>query len=329
MRLQPLFKHALLLALFVGCFPSLSARDVPMGSGPVAIAIYKNIKIDDLKKSLVAVFAASNFSLVSTTQDKDYLVIYKFSYPVPDEGASTQLILNIKIDGALDKKNRCALCFLRLGYVEKTAIPRALPWMTEYAFKRSLYPDLDKAYRTLFEKTASYVDKLSINYHPLWDGEHNRQAYSNSYIGASFADLKQGIARAFEEAGFVVAAENGSKSPSRTDTLRLTFPYAPGQAVGATYTLGFYNQWDAEGNCFPCEVIEHHDPYQTLPAAGLTGMLERATLPSRFEAALALARDKMQTTTERYLRPGTVYFRPQISAPLGTPRPPPLPPVVT
>lgn len=326
MSLKYLLKSTLLTVLLAtGPVPMLGAGTIPNNPTGVAVSSFKGIKLDALGTVVASAFSASHFSLVSLTSGKDVdgdsVLHFRFSYPLTESDGSKPAIINVKVDGKIDRKGICTLCFLRDGYFEDSASLRKYSWMNEYELRSRLYPDLDKAFSTIQVETSAYIENPRLGYRPVWDGDKNRHLNSNSYLLISLNELKGSVIRSFEDAGFVLIEEKNSTLMAGSGELQFVFPYASGQKIGAKYSVGIHSQLDANGRCYPCEVVEIFDPYQDLPSPGLGGVIDRATLPARFEASLNLAQDNMQAANARYLRPGTAYFRPMKTAPLGTPRP--------
>ena len=157
--------------------------------------------------------------------------------------------------------------------------------------------------------------------------EWRKEPVQNSFVGVEPEDLIAKIIDAYRAAGFTFVKEE--KIDSTASKLTLSFPISQDQAEGVVYTIAVSSQFDARGRCYPCEISETYDPYQRLPAAGLSGIPNRLTLESRFSAARIQAFEALMSATGRYLRPGTVFTIPAKLAPLGSPRPQMLPAAVT
>lgn len=293
------------------------------------MAIYRDIKIDDLNRILIDSFSESNFSLISKKQDADGAIAFQFSYPIYKNGRSESVIFEFKVDGTV-AKNKCADCFLRWGKIQDEKVIGRLPWMAQYDLSSRLYPDIDKAYSSIKNKSLNYMDRqYGFDYKPVWGGERNRATYDNSYISVPLPDLKRELVRAFTNSGFVLLRDSNPATDASNSVLTFSFPIDSDKPDGVAYAIQLASQFDAEGLCFPCESRVQYDPYQTLPAAGLSAMSGRLTLASRFESGLNAAYDQIKTATERYLRPRTQFVRPPHSAPPGSPRPVRMPIPVT
>lgn len=78
------------------------------------MAIYRNIKVDDLNRMLVDSFLESNFSLLAAKKDDDGITAFQFSYPIYKDGKFESVVFEFKVDGTV-VKNKCMDCFLRRG----------------------------------------------------------------------------------------------------------------------------------------------------------------------------------------------------------------------
>jgi hypothetical protein len=170
--------------------------------------------------------------------------------------------------------------------------------------------------------------RFGFHYQDQWRGERN--LYENSFIGVGLPDLKAVTIASYRAAGFTFVGDDDQKDSAMSRSeLVFSCPVDPDQAAGVAYKVMLAGQFNEHGACFPCEMREVYDPYQQLPPAGLSGISNRLSLESRFTAARTLAFDQLKGATERYLRPGTEFFVPPKPAPLGSPRPRPIPPVPT
>ncbi|WP_156909322.1 hypothetical protein [Ottowia thiooxydans] len=297
-------------------------------AGPMPTAIYSNIKIDNFRKLVIGAFEDANFSLVSITKAKDEETYYKFSYSVPvgKNNHSTEMV--VRVDENLDKNKKCARCFLRQVSLPEFSALTDLPWMAQYELSSSIYPAIDQAFATIRVNGQAYMDKGYVfNYKNRWHGERN--LYNNSFVGIELSALKAAVINSYRTAGFIFVGEQEKDSSVNVLELSFSFPINPDQGGGAVYKVILANQIDLNRACYPCEMQESYDPYQQLPAAGLSGMSNRLTLEARFAAARTLAFEKLKSATERYLRPRSVFVVPTKPAPLGSPRPSPVPVVVT
>lgn len=306
---------------------AITARGASWSALP--IAIYGNIDSAHLKRLLIDSFSDSNFSLLSEKKDADGVMAFEFAYPVDKDGKSGNVIFKFSVDGTFVNK-KCGNCFLRAGHLQDEQAIGKLPWMTQYELSSRLYPDIDRAYLAVKNKSQAYLDRQhGFDYKNLWQGERNRFLHGNAYVNIKLPDLKQEISRALTDSGFVLVRDSNSASNAADATLTFSYPIDSGKPNGAVYAIRFANQFDVDGHCYPCEAIQDFDPHQTLPSLGLTAIPGRLTLASRFESSLDRAYDQIKASTERYLRPRTQFARPPKSAPLGTPRPLMRPPVVT
>lgn len=293
------------------------------------LAIYRDIRVQDLNRLLIDSFSESNFSLRSAKKDADGITDYQFSYPIDKNSKSGGVIFGFKVDGTV-VNGKCMNCFLRWGQIQNESDMANLPWMARYDLDSRLYPDIDQAYASIKKKSANYLDpQRGFDYKPLWSGERNRPGYDNSYVNVKLPDLKRELVRAFTDSGFILVRDSNPAADAPDSVLAFSFPIDSGKPAGVVYSIQVASQFDAEGLCHPCETRPDYDPYQPLPPAGLAAMPGRLTLASRFDAGLNGAYDQVKVSTERYLRPGTQFIRPPKSAPPGSSRPPSWPPVVT
>ena len=336
MGFRILVKTLFCLALgWLSAFPSNSQPGpYPIASRKAAsnafpIAIYRNIPVDQLNRLLIDSFSEFNFSLLAAKKDADGVMGYEFSYPIDKDGASGSVVFKFKVDGTVVNR-KCVNCFLRWGQLQDETVTGKLPWMVQYELSSKLYPDIDRSYLSVKNKSQAYLDlQHGFDYRNMWDGERNRLAYSNAYVGIKLPDLKQEISRAMTGSGFVLLRDSNSAADAPDSTLTFSFPIDSGKPEGAVYAIRFANQFDAGGGCYPCEAVQVYDPHQTLPPLGLSAISGRLTLASRFESGLGRAYDQIMASTARHLRPRTQFVRPPTLAPLGTPRPPMRPMVVT
>ena len=305
----------------------MMVRQVSRNTFP--IAIYKNIKVDDLSKLLVDSFSEFNFSLLAAKKNADGIMDFDFSYPIYTDGKPNSIIFRFKVDGTVTSK-RCMNCFLRGGWIQDEKSIEKLPWMIRYDLNSRLYPDIDRSYLAVKNKSETYIDRQhGFQYASMRSGEGNRFPFSNSYVNIQLPDLKREIARGFTDSGFVLLRDSNPALDAVVSTMVFSFPIKSGSTSGAVYSVRLENQFDSNGHCYPCEASGGYDPHQTLPPHGLSAMADRLTLASRFESSLNAAYDQIKASTERHLRPKTQFVRPRKYAPLGTPRPPLAPPVVT
>lgn len=271
-------------------------------------------------------FQKSGFSLVAVDEQKGKSTVFQFRFDADPKSRLAPTVL-MSADELPDSRRRCNPCFLRFAEIKNVQEIKALPWMAQYDLSARLIPAIDNAYSTIESVGREHLDPaFPFSYKREWEGEKN--LYGNSFVGISLPGLKEAVVRAYRSAGFV-PIEN--ELPSRPSELALTFsfPVDPARDGGVVYKVMIYSQYDADGHCHPCEVAEQYDPYQQLPAAGLSGVLNRATLESRFTTARSAAFESMRSELERYLRPRSAFLVPPKRAPLGSPPPPPTPPVVT
>jgi len=328
---------AVFLVLGLGCLSISSGQPVAkrmaavdtMSPHAFPVAIYRNIKAQDLNRLLVDSFSESNFSLLAARKDAEGATAFEFAYPLDKSGKPGKVIFEFKVDGTV-VNNTCMNCFLRWGGIRNERDLANLPWMAQYDLKSRLYPDIDRAYASIKNKSGIYLDpQHGFDYKNMWSGEHNRSPYDNSYVKVILPDLKRELVRAFTDSGFTLLRDSNLAADAPESVLAFAFPVDSGKPEGVVYAIRLASQFDADGLCYPCEARPEYDPYQPLPPAGLSAMPGRLTLASRFEAALSSAYNQSSAATQRYLRPGTQFIRPPKSAPPGSARPPPLPVVVT
>ena len=329
-----LSRIAVFLILGVGC---LSFSNGQLAPNPIAtidarsppampMAIYRNIKVQDLNQLLVDSFSESNFSLLATRKDAGGIKVFQFSYPISKDGKTGSVIFQFKVDGTV-VNNKCMNCFLRWGEIQNVRDIRKLPWMAQYELSSRLYPDIDQAYLSIKNKSRNYLDlQYGFDYRNIWSGERNRPGYDNSYAKVKLPDLKRDVARAFTDSGFILLRDSNPAADAADSVLAFSFPIDGDKPDGVVYSIQFASQFDVDGFCYPCETRSAYDPYQRLPPAGLSAMSGRLTLASRFEAGLNNAYEKTGAATLRYLRPGTQFARQQKFVPPGSPLPPPVPP---
>lgn len=332
-----LSRIAAFLVLGLGCLSISSAQPVAKRIAAVEtrtphafpVAIYRNIRVQDLNRLLIDSFTESNFSLLAAKKDADGITAYQFSYPMEKNGKSASVVFAFKVDGTV-VNGKCMNCFLRWGQIQNEKDIANLPWMTQYDLSSRLYPDIDQAYASIKNKSLNYLDpQHGFDYKNAWGGERNRSGYDNSYVKVKLPDLKREVARAFTDSGFILLRDSNPAADAADSVLAFSFPIDGDRPGGVVYSIQFASQFDADGLCYPCEARPVYDPYQALPPAGLSAMPGRLTLASRFEAGLNSAYEKAGASTERYLRPRTQFIRPPKYAPPGSTRPPRNPPVVT
>lgn len=297
------------------------------GTNTVPVAAYRNIRREDFRKLVVGAFENAGFALTAMDSSKDGAARYHFLYPLK-VGRDTQKIrLVLRVDEHLDRSGRCADCFLRLADLVDVAALQKLPWMDQYEASSRIFPAIDDAFASIRANGQRFlVAGSGFHYRNWWRGERN--LHENSYTGIDLPGLKSAIVDAYRAAGFTPVPDQEDEAGSKT-VLVFSFPIDPARAPGVVYKVLLPSRLDERGICNPCETWEAYDPYQPLPPSGLSGMSSRLTLESRFTAARELAYQRLKETTERYLRPGTVFTVPPKQAPLGSPRPAPMPVVVT
>jgi hypothetical protein len=327
-----------LLAFFLGML-LLESASGQSGNAPVLlhprrtsnglpVAIYQDTKLENFRKLVIGAFEDSRFSLTSIAKTKDGATQYKFSYPVP-VGRNVQSIeVVVRVDENLDKSNRCARCFLRLAELPDLPALQKLPWMTQYEVSGHVFPAIDRAFAKIRADGQSVMDaSFGFNYQDQWQGERN--LYGNSFVGIDLPGLKAATIDSYRVAGFRFMGDDQKEPATGRSELVFSFPIDPDQPEGVVYKILLVDLLDERGNCYPCEISEAYDPYQQLPPAGLSGMSNRLSLESRFTAARTLAFERLEVSTERYLRPRSMFLVPPKPAPLGSPRPRPVPAVVT
>jgi hypothetical protein len=296
-------------------------------SDSLPVAAYRHIKRDDFRRLVIGAFHASGFSLTAISPAAHGMTAYNFSYAVPLGNEARNVTLVVTANENLDKNRRCANCFLRLADLHDAPLQK-LPWMAQYEVSSRIFPAIDQAFAKVKADGQAFMNPGSVfNYRNQWKGERN--LYQNAFAGIDLPGLKAATIGAYRAAGFTFVREEPADLTTTSSELVFSFPVDPDRTEGVVYKIVLASQLDARGACNTCETIEAYDPYQQLPAAGLSGMASRLTLESRFTAARALAFEKWEAATARYLRPGTEFFVPPKPAPLGSPRPRPLPPVVT
>ncbi|MFC4924699.1 MULTISPECIES: hypothetical protein [Delftia] len=290
------------------------------------VAIYRGIKVDDFRKLVISSFERARFSHTAIEKSKDGTAQYKFFYSLATGGKIQRIDVVLRVDENLDKSRRCANCFLRLTMIPDLPSLQSSSWMLQYDLSRQVFSAIDQAYADIHDLGRKSMDaEFGFNYQNRWRGERN--LYDNSFVGIEPSSLKTTIIDAYSAAGFKLASD--TTKDSIFSELTFTFPIAPDQTEGVVYKISVASQLDAGNRCYPCEISEVYDPYQRLPATGLSGMSSRLTLESRFAAARMQALDRLKDGTERYLRPETVFTIPPKPAPLGSPRPQIRPPIVT
>lgn len=322
------YKTAFFLILNLGLIAGTSAQknEHPIAtreirSHSLPIALYNNIKLDDLNKLVIQSFSEFNFSLLSAENDVDGILKFKFLYPIYKSGKPDNIIFQFKVDGVVANK-KCASCSLRWGAIADEKAIGKLPWMVQYDLSSRLYPDMDKAYFSLKSKSNNYIDRqFGFNYKNTWDGERNKFSYNNAYVNVKLPDLKLEITRAFTESGFTVTKDSNAATDAARSVLVFSFPIDTDKPDGVAYAVLFENQFNTDGFCYPCEVSQFYDPHQNLPQMGLSAMSSRLTLASRFESSLDTVYAKLKASTEPYLRSKTQFNRTPKLAPLGSPRP--------
>lgn len=307
--------------------PQRSVLDLSdkVGRPTFPVAAYQGIGAPEFRSMVRQAFQQSGFSFVAVDEQKNKSTVFKFKLDV--DVKTRPAVLLVSADELLDGRKKCSPCFLRFAEVSNAQEIKALPWMAQYDLSARLVPAIDKAYATIESAGREHLaPSFGFNYKRRWEGEQN--LFGNSFVGISVSDLKESIVRAYRSAGFVPVEDDVS---SRASELALTFsfPVDPAKEGGVVYQIRLHNQYDEDGRCHPCEVTENYDPYQPLPPSGLSGVLSRATLESRFTAARNAAYDNMRTQLERHLRPRSVFSVPPKRAPLGSPPPAPTLPVVT
>lgn len=302
--------------------PRLSSNTLP-------VAAYRDIKVEEFRKLVIGAFEEARFSHVAVERTKDGATHYRFSYTVPVGKGVQNVALLVRVNETLDKRNRCAPCFLRLAELPDIPSLQRLPWMTQYALSSAIFPAIDRAFGHIRANGQAALDKnFPFDYQNQWHGERNLQ--DNAFVGIGFVDLKAATINAYRAAGFTLVSDAQADLTNSRSELVFSFPIDPDQTAGVVYKVIVAAQFNEHGKvCYPCELKESYDPYQQLPATGLTGMSSRLTLESRFTAARTLAFERLKQGLGHYLRPGTDFLVPPKSAPLGSPRPSPARFVVT
>ena len=301
-----------------------------LSSNALPVAAYRDIKVEDFSKLVISAFENSRFSLKTIEKTKDGDTHYKFSYPVPVGNGVQNIELLVRVNENLDKHRKCANCFLRLAELPDLPALRNLPWMAQYEVSSAIFPAIDRAFGKIRTDGQSAMDRnFKFDYRDQWRGERN--LYENSFVGIDLPDLKAATIDSYRAAGFTFLSDDQKDSAAGRSELVFSFPIDPDQATGVVYKVILAVQFNERrsGGCYPCEMREAYDPYQQLPAAGLSGMSNRLSLESRFTAARTLAFERLKGATSHYLRPGSLFLVPPKPAPLGSPRPQPLPVVVT
>lgn len=297
-----------------------------VGKPTFPAAAYKNISAAEFRAEVRKSFQDAGFSFVSSEDRKDGATIFQFNLNVdPKIGLKPKIL--VSTDALLDGKKRCNPCFLRFAEVSNAAEIKELPWIAQYDLSMLLVTAIDKAYVNIEVRGRNNLDPaFGFNYKAQWEGEKN--LLGNSYVSMTLPAFKERISQAFRNAGFVPVERDIDPKAPKVD-LTFIFPIDPAKEGGAVYEVSIRSQYDADGHCYPCEISEYYDPYQQLPPAGLSGVLNRATLESRFQAARDTAYESIRVDLERSLRPRSGFSVPIKSAPLGSTRPQPVPMVVT
>ncbi|WP_240651428.1 MULTISPECIES: hypothetical protein [unclassified Variovorax] len=308
--------------------PQQSVLDLSyrIGRPTFPAAAYRNIGVSEFRSMVSSAFQKSGFSFVAVNAQKDKSTVFEFRFDADPKTRPAPMVL-VSADELLDGRKKCNPCFLRFAEIRNAQDIKALPWMAQYDLSARLVPAIDNAYATIESVGREHLDpSFGFNYRRQWAGEQD--LFGNSFVGIGLPVLKEGIVRAYRNAGFVpIEGDVPAQAPELV--LAFSFPLDPAKEGGVVYKVKIRSQYDANGHCHPCETTEEYNPYQPLPPAGLSGVLSRATLESRFTAARSAAYDNMRTELERHLRPRSVFSVPPKPAPLGSPPPPPTPPVVT
>lgn len=290
------------------------------------VAAYENISSEDFRSMVRKAFQQAGFSQVSVDHLKNGAQAMRFRFDLKSTANFRAEVL-VHFDELLDGRKRCAPCFLRRAEIDNSPSMRMLPWMDQYDLNAALVPAIDQAFFTLESSGRKYlVPSFEFAYRQQWTGERN--LFGNSFVGISLPDLKQKIVHAYRRAGFIPAAVEASSRNADME-LAFVFPLDPSNDAGAIYKVNIFSQYDKRGDCHPCEVVENYNPHQQLPAAGLSGVLSRATLESRFTAARDAAYEGVRIELERYLRPRSTFSIPPKPAALGSPPPKLTPPAAT
>lgn len=318
----------LLAALAVSAqqqLPGVLGLSYKIGQPAIPAAVYQKITVTEFRSMVSKAFRTSGFSLVAVDAQKNRSTIFQFRFDAYPKVEPKPMIF-VSADELPDERKRCNPCFLRFAEIRNASEFETLPWMTQYELSALLVPAIDNAYATIESNGHRDPAWERFNYKRQWAGERN--LFGNSFTGIDESSLKEAIVRAYRNAGFIpVETKAGTRASGQL--LTFSFPADPAKEGGALYTIRIDSQYDADGRCHPCEITEQYDPYQQLPPAGLSGIASRATLESRFTAARGAAYDAMRADLERHLRPGSVFSIPPKQAPLGSPRPPPTPPIAT
>lgn len=321
------------LGFLLAVLSTLCMADVPSAPAAMALSSYKGISLSALEKTVISGFAPEGFAVESTRRERDkdgqHNILMKFKYPLPTGDMSAPPLIIVKVDGMLDRSGNCVLCFLRGPYIEDGRTMMRSSWMERYELRFQVNSRLDKSISRVQSDLLKFAQNPAITTVIYWTGEENTEKDSNSFIGLSPAELKSKLVTQLSSAGFVFIDERNPWKLENSVFLNFIYPYTNGESMGAKYEIIINSQLDKNGNCYPCEVRESFDPYQSLPAPGLAGVLDRTTISARFYSSLSAAQDQMQWTFSQYLRPRTQFFRLKSSVTLGTPRPRPRPLVVT
>lgn len=321
------------LGLLLAVLSTFCMADVPMKPAALALSSYKGIGLGTFEKTVLSGLTAEGFVLDSTNRERDkdgqHNILMKFKYPLPIGDTSAPPLIVVKVDGTLDRSGNCVLCFLRGPYIEDHRALMKSSWMERYELRFQVNSRLDKSVSRVQGDLLKFAQNPAITTETYWTGEENTEKDSNSFIVLSPAELKAKLVTQLSSAGFVFIDESNPWKLENSVFLNFIYPYTTGERMGAKYEIIINSQLDKNGNCYPCEVRESFDPYQNLPAPGLAGVLDRATISTRFYSSLSAAQDQMQSTLSQYLRPKTQFFRLKSSVTLGTPRPRPRPLVVT
>lgn len=322
-----------LTGVLLGALSSLSLADVPTAPRALALSSYKGISLDAFEKAVASGFSSEGFTVDSIRRERDKdgqkNIEMKFKYPLESGDSSAPPLIIVKIDGVPDRNGKCILCFLRGPYIEDPKTLNKLSWMEKYEIKYQINSRLDNSIKRIQDNLLKFSENPSITTEKYYSGELNTEKDSNSFIAISPSELKKTLISQLSSAGFILINESNPLKIENSFYLDFIYPYSSSETIGAQYRILIQSQLDKSGNCYPCEVKELFDPYQNLPAPGLAGILDRATISTRFYSSLSAAQDQMQSSLSPYLRPRTNFFRMKSSVTLGTPRPRPIYPVVT
>jgi hypothetical protein len=291
-------------------------------SGPVAfpVARFQKIKVADFRKLIISSFEESDFEFASIKKTSSGQAWYKFNYLFPSNFGENRLVLSVLVDDEVGERSVCENCFLRRPAVAEDYLNKNIPWITQYDVSREMFLNVDKAYARISEKGKPYIDKsIGFDYRKIWNEE--RSLGQNSFTNVGLMELKSTITDAFVKAGFVSVGDSNAAQTSRYSELSFYYPINPENKAGIVYKFWIFAQFSETGSCFSCEVSESFDVYQPLPASGLTGVLSRLSLDSRFTAARTRAFADFKNSTERHLRPGTTFKVPPKEGTLGRTRP--------